>query len=217
MKILAIVGPDGSGKSSLVDGLRKKIDKFSLVYCGRKNFHYKHLEIFDRFISNIPSFLFFIKIFLRYCIYYPIEFIDIRKRLSQANLDNNGENIIICERFFVDRAIRYYELCELRKMRRIRAVTFFYEYLFSWIAKKIYLNYLKKTEISFVFLSVNHLELFSRNKFDYRNIDEAQAKSVAYEKIFHEMKYVYKVKIDTAQTQKDCVTETLNFMKYEIS
>jgi hypothetical protein len=217
MKILVIVGPDGSGKSSIVDGLRKEIGKLTLVYCGRKNFNYKYLESLDYLISNMPTFLFLIKIFLRYCIYYPIEFIDVKKRLFKASRGDDTNELIICERYFVDRAIRYFELLELRKRHRIRAVTFFSEYLFAWVTKFFYLKYLKKMDTSYVFLNVNHHELFRRNNSDYRNSDEALAKSIAYNKIFHELQYSHKVQIDTAQPLENCVREILHFIKYEVS
>ena len=211
--MLVIVGPDGSGKSSIVDGLRKEIGKLNLVYCGRKNFHYKYLESLDKLIVNIPTFLFQIKIFLRYCVYYPIEFVDVKKRLLNAQMKNNGTDLIVCERYFVDRAIRYYELHELRKYDRIRALTFFSEYLFSLVTKKIYLTFLKKIDVYYVFLSVNHNQLFIRKESDYRHSDEALAKNVAYNKIYQELKNAHKVKINTAQPLEKCVEKILDFLK----
>ena len=99
---IAITGPDGSGKTSVVNLLSTKLYT-DIIYCGKKNHHYKLVEKLNTMILSIPTIFFPIKIYLRY-VYYILEFFDLKKRINTTKTNK------LLERYYTDRLIRYDEL-----------------------------------------------------------------------------------------------------------
>jgi len=186
---IAIVGPDGSGKTSVVNHLSTKIDS-EVVYCGKKEFHYKKLMFFNKLIQLIPTFLFPLKIYLRY-IYYILEYFDVEKRINKTNSNK------IFERYYVDRIIRYNELLLLNKYNSVRTITFLIEIPLAYLMNKLYVKKLKKDSTPIVLLNVESNVLYSRSSGEYLNERIAEIKMDSYLKYTSYFDQIIRVQSET--------------------
>ena len=189
-KSIAIIGPDGSGKTSVVN-LMSLQTKAIVIYCGKRNFYYKIIDNFNKLILALPYFLFPIKIYLRY-IFYIFETFDILKRINSINSNK------IIERYYVDRLIRFDELILLYKAKEIRPITYFIEIPLAYLMNIFYLKKIKKNKINIVLLNVESSLLFSRSSGEYKNVLVAEIKNTCYLKYKRFYKQIINVQSNTS-------------------
>lgn len=168
MKI-AIVGPDGSGKTTTVNHLHSKLPNSKIIYAGKNKNHKFFLTTITLWIWNMSKKTRNNLIIntCRFFIFYPAEYIENLIRFSFKN----KKNIYIYDRHPIDRMIMVYEH-DLKKEKNTT------RFLFN-IWNKVY--YLFFVRINAIYMLIPDSELcFKRSNGQYKNLTEVIYKLDAY-------------------------------------
>lgn len=166
---VAIVGPDGSGKTSVCLELSKKINNSIVIYGGKRNFNYKLTSFFlwlwkaTRKIPFFPSFI------PRFFMYYPMEF------LENANKFIKKDGVLqIYDRHPIDRLV-------LKNERLLNKKAKFFDLDLSLLKALCWLYKRKFNTIDFIFMLNPSSEVCNmRSNGQYKNLESVKARQEAY-------------------------------------
>lgn len=181
MKI-AIIGPDGSGKTSVVNFLQKKIVNSEKRYGGKKEGHFLITTSIALYLwkLSVRSRLRIVVFFVRFLIFYPFEYIE--------NLFRFGfcwpNSTVIFDRHPVDRLVLANQILLSKKNKnqseQIGTVDYL-EYLFLFILSKFYLFFFPRVDYIFFLLPAREL-IFERSGGQYANLGEVEIRIKSFEK-----------------------------------
>lgn len=168
---IAIIGGDGSGKTSVCNMLSNKIEDSKVVYGGKRQFKFKLTSFFLSIWSitrKVPYFPAFIPQFF---LYYPMEFFE-----NIIKFSNNSSGFFIYDRHPIDRLVIKNELIMVGPYKSLkRDLNILGMMLVSWFYK----NNIKKIDAVF-FLNPSYETCYVRSNGQYKSIASVKLRQEAY-------------------------------------
>lgn len=185
MKI-AIVGPDGSGKSSICEALSRHIESTKVVYAGKREFNNKLTDWALRLWIKTSKRSSILGVFAQYMIYYPIEFWENYSRFSKTH---NGVKVIIFDRHPIDRIIMKYEFHTKFELKKIRHLHFLFEFPMRAFWGFIYYRLFVQVDHIFLILPTSEV-IYERAEDQYNDLQEVQARRDAYRHVCKKARFL---------------------------
>lgn len=174
--IIALTGPDGSGKSSICSLLKKHYPQAEIIYAGKSDFRFPitslalNLWIHSRKLGS------FISLLVQNFVYYPIEYLD--SLIKFINADARHGHVFF-DRHPIDRMIMLHTLRLRRDAQRIALTSYVVQYPLFWFWGKIYKLFFPRIDVVIVLTPC--LELcFDRSEGQYPDLIEAKIKIRSY-------------------------------------
>lgn len=183
---IAVVGPDGAGKSSVCEALSLRIESAKIVYAGKREFHYKATDWALGLWAKIAKRSAILSVFAQYMIYYPIEFVENYNRFTKKY---NNAKVIIYDRHPIDRMIMKYEFYAKFKIGKITLAHLIFEYPFRAFWGFVYYRFFPSIDMIFLLAPQADI-LFERSSDEYNDIAEAETRLNAYKLVLGRGKFV---------------------------
>lgn len=180
MKRIAIVGPDGSGKSTLCASLQAAIPNSCVRYAGKNREHLlKITPIALSFMNRAQIKSAFLGSIVKHLFFYPVEYIENRLRFSPK--DPNDIYITIYDRHPIDRSIARQYLHLKKNQRQISLIRYFLKIPTALFWDTIYRRFFPRIDCLFVLLPSAEI-IFYRSMGQYKTFLNAETRIKAYRK-----------------------------------
>ncbi|MAE94847.1 MAG: hypothetical protein CL910_09320 [Deltaproteobacteria bacterium] len=176
-KIVAICGPDGVGKSTLVSELQRLLPggRVSVMYGGKKANHQLWTTPLALWIletmRRIPGVRRLAR-FYQTVVFQPLEFFENRARWASARREAEQREFVLFDRFVVDRMWRHHVSKAGRSLVKVNPGDRF----FYWLYESHF-----PSPHAYLFLAPTPELMFERAPGEYGSLDHAIAVGLAYD------------------------------------
>ena len=175
----AIVGPDGSGKTSIVNYLHKNLANSQIIYAGKNRNHKLLTTRLSLSLWNLSRQYGGRKASeaIRFLVFYPFEYAENLVRFGA----NNSDRISLFDRHPVDRMIMLYEYLDAVGHRNVGSGRRNLNSTLLKLLNRMYAYFFIRVDHIF-FLLPDARVCFERSKGQYADLDKAKIKIQAYRK-----------------------------------
>jgi len=174
--IIALTGPDGSGKSSICSMLKKNYPRSEIIYAGKSNFRLPITSFALNLWVQSRKLGLFISLLVQNFVYYPIEYLDSIIKFSYADARHRH---VFFDRHPIDRMIMLHTLRLRRDAKRVTLTSYVVQYPLLWFWGKVYKLFFPRIDIVFVLTPCPEL-CFDRSEGQYPDLTEAKIKVRSY-------------------------------------
>ena len=208
---IALIGPDGSGKSSVCEALIKDLNAAKVIYAGKRDFRYSATNWGYNAWLNASKTSVIFGVLVQYLVYYPLEYHENYRKFTRPYFDSK---ILIYDRHPIDRIIMKYEFYAKFKIGKIKLGHLMFEYPFRAIWGFIYDRFFPSIDMIFL-LAPEADTIFERSSGQYNDIAEAETRVMAYKLVLGKGKFLSLATILDV-TKEDTVDEICKTIKSTI-
>jgi thymidylate kinase len=189
MKRIALVGPDGAGKTTICTELNHIVPDSDIVHVVKDREH--HLKIMHLVViiwKIIPTRLRILSYLYKYIILYSFEYIE---NMYRVKYFSEKYKVLFYDRHPLDRVMNYYEYKYQYCLGLLSMPQYFFHVFFTKIWSHIYCKFFPSIDCVFFLLPEPELS-YERSNRQYINSDYARARIAAYwktSKVYKNTKY----------------------------
>jgi energy-coupling factor transporter ATP-binding protein EcfA2 len=174
--MIAIAGPDGSGKSSVCKALSICIDKSTIIYAGKRDFVLRSTSFGLSTWIKIKKFGTIPSLIAQYFLYFPLEYIE---NLIRFRGNTKSGITRIYDRHPLDRVMMKYELRNRFNIGEVKKRRFYFEYPLRYLWAFLYIQFFPVIDRVYVLLPDPNL-CFERSGGQYKNLSDAYIRVDSY-------------------------------------